>query len=158
MLKYILGLWGLLIAFAGAAMANPACAVCAVAIVGGVEALSKAGVPHYVSGPWIGAAVLLIFYISAKLFEKFWRFWGYGAASAMLALSSLLYVYPSLGEAFGANRFTFSLMAGAAAFGFSQDFYQHLKERNGGRAHFPFEKVAMALAWLGLCSLVFYLI
>ena len=38
----------------------------------------------------------------------------------------------------------------------SSDFYQWMKARNGGHAHFPFEKVAVPVVALLLVSAYFY--
>ena len=49
----------------------------------------------------------------------------------------------------------FSALLGMFIYIYSQKFYQWMKARNGGHAHFPFEKVVLPLGLLLLAS--FYL-
>ena len=56
---------------------------------------------------------------------------------------------------FGIDAFLISMFVGAFAFWISQFIYQKMKEKNGGHAHFPFEKVVMAVIFLLLTSVIF---
>ena len=49
----------------------------------------------------------------------------------------------------------FSTLLGAAVFVYVSRFYQWLKARNGGHAHFPFEKVVLPVGALFLLSVYF---
>lgn len=49
-------------------------------------------------------------------------------------------------------RFLASVLLGAGIYIVSQKGYGFLKEKNGGHAHFPFEKVALPLVFLGVAS------
>ena len=53
------------------------------------------------------------------------------------------------------DPFLFSVLVGAAVMILSSDFYQWMKSRNGGHAHFPFEKVFVPVVALLLVSLYF---
>ena len=53
------------------------------------------------------------------------------------------------------DTFLISMLAGAFAFWLSQFIYQKMKNKNGGHAHFPFEKVVMAIIFLLLTSIIF---
>lgn len=54
------------------------------------------------------------------------------------------------------DPFLFSTVLGALVMVWSSDFYQWMKARNGGHAHFPFEKVAVPVVALLLVSVYFY--
>ena len=49
----------------------------------------------------------------------------------------------------------FSTILGALTFIYVSKFYQWMKARNGGHAHFPFEKVVLPVAALALLSVWF---
>ena len=49
----------------------------------------------------------------------------------------------------------FSTILGMLLFIYSQKFYQWMKARNGGHAHFPFEKVVLPVVWLLAGSVYF---
>lgn len=51
------------------------------------------------------------------------------------------YVPKVIGYVFYTDAILFSAVVGALTYVLSQKLYQVLKERNGGHAHFPFEKV-----------------
>ena len=54
------------------------------------------------------------------------------------------------------DPFLFSVIAGAVVLILSNRFYQWMKAKNGGHAHFPFEKVAVPVLALALLSVYFY--
>jgi uncharacterized membrane protein (UPF0136 family) len=145
------------------ALANPACPVCLVAIGGAIEVTRVLGLPAVVAGVWIGALFMLSYYFMQKLMEHMkWTFRGYSLVSAAVTLSMVPLVHgymPYSGSAyFGLDAFYISMLAGAAAFWASQAVYEAMKAKNGGRAHFPFEKVVMALVFLTAASACFNLI
>jgi hypothetical protein len=77
-----------------------------------------------------------------------------------LALVPLVYnIVPwRADEYLGIDAFLVSMAAGALAFEVSQRIYQRMKARHGGHAHFPFEKVVMAIAFTAAASAIFYFI
>lgn len=52
------------------AVANPACAVCTVAIGASLEIARRIGVPDSVVGLWAGALLTLLGYWTIKFFDK----------------------------------------------------------------------------------------
>lgn len=149
------------IGLSGAASANPACIVCTVAIGAALEISRLLGVPDAVVGVWVGALFLITYYFTIKFLEyKKWTFRFYRAAMGALTLALVPAVYEIIpyGAAryMGVDAFLISMAAGALAFEISQRIYQRMKAAHGGRAHFPFEKVVMALAFLGAVSAAFY--
>ena len=53
------------------------------------------------------------------------------------------------------DPFLFSSLVGFIAFILSQKLYEFMKKKNGGHAHFPFEKVVLPVVILFLLSLIF---
>ena len=143
-----------------AASANPACVVCAAAFAAFFEIARSIGVKDTAIAVWLGAMWLLMWYVSVKFFERAkWDFKGYKTLNAVLVITTVpltysyvpwkAYVY------FGVDAILIAMIAGALAFWGSQAFYQFLKRKNGGRAHFPFEKVALACAFVLVASIIF---
>ena len=54
------------------------------------------------------------------------------------------------------DPFLLSAVAGALMFIASMQLYERMKTKNGGHAHFPFEKVAVPVLALALLSVYFY--
>jgi hypothetical protein len=48
------------------------------------------------------------------------------------------------------------IMEGSTVFFFAAKLYELLKERNNGRAHFPYEKIAFPVIALLILTAIFY--
>jgi hypothetical protein len=126
--------------------------------VAGLEIARRLGVSDSVVGIWGGALLLMTYFFSAKAFERLkWTFRGYKTVCAIAVLSIVPWIMTYI-PADGRAMFLCSMAAGAAVFAVSQIVYQKTKAANGGHPHFPFEKVAMAVAALAITSIVFYYI
>ena len=146
------------------ALANPACAVCTIAVGASLEIARRLGVDDSVVGVWTGAFFVLMGFWTIKYFEK--KNWNFKWRNPILliicfAMIGFLYFgelnYHS--EVIGIlyiDPFLFSAMVGAAVLMLSSDFYQWMKKKNGGHAHFPFEKVFVPVAALFAASMYFY--
>lgn len=152
------------------AYANPACAVCTVAVAAGLEIARKLGVDDGVIAVWAGALLALIGYWTILWFEKKgWRFKGRNLLLILLSFSMIGAVYikdlvytPEPILIFYLDPFLFCGIIGALLLIYSSVFYQWMKKNNGGHAHFPFEKVVLpivalviasyAVDYLGICA------
>ena len=142
--------------------ANPACAVCTVGVVVGLEIARKLGVDDGVIGIWAGALLALIGYWTILWFDKKgWNFKFRNCILMLLSLSMLGGVYikdlvytPKPILIFYMDPFLFCGITGAIILIYSSVFYQWMKAKNGGHAHFPFEKVLLPIAALVLSSYV----
>ncbi|MGN0903869.1 MAG: hypothetical protein ACI4PW_01810 [Alphaproteobacteria bacterium] len=156
-------------AFAFPALANPACAVCTIAVGASLEIARRLGVADTVIGVWFGAFLILMFFWLVKWFDKKnWNFTGRNILLFVLTFSLAVFLYVDFfGPAvlvyspqpiliFYLDPFLFSTLLGAGVLYYSSEFYQWMKRRNGGHAHFPFEKVVVPIVALGLLSAVFY--
>ena len=156
--------------FALPAYANPACAVCTVAVAAGLEIARKLGVDDGVIAVWAGALLALVGYWTILWFEKKgWNFKGRNLLLMLLSFSMIGAVYikdlvytPEPILIFYLDPFLFCAILGALLLIYSSVFYQWMKKNNGGHAHFPFEKVVLpvvaliiasyAVNYLGLCA------
>lgn len=148
----------------GKALANPACAVCTIAVGASLELARYMGVDDSVVGLWAGALLALIGYWTILWFDKKgWNFKGRNLLLITLSVAMIGFMYisemtyaPSPILIFYIDPFLFATILGALTLIYSSAFYQWMKKKNGGHAHFPFEKVFIPVAALGLLSVLFY--
>jgi hypothetical protein len=55
------------------------------------------------------------------------------------------------------DRLLLGIIVGSSAFYFAASWYEYMKEKNNGRAYFPYQKVAMPVGILIILSLIFFL-
>lgn len=143
------------------ASANPACAVCTVAIGASLEVARRLGVSDAVVGLWAGALLTLLGYWTIKFFDKKgWYFWGRNAFLILLSVSMIGFIY--LGDIpyspiwicgfLYIDPVLFGALLGMIVFIGVEKLYDWMKKKNGGKAHFPFEKVVLPVVVLGLIS------
>lgn len=162
MLMFLI-LFGLLI-YAAPVLANPACAVCTVAVAASLEIARYLGVDDSVVGVWAGAFLALLGYWMIVWFDKKkWYFPGRDFILIALSVAMIGFMYiseiqysPKILLIFYLDPFLFSTIIGALVLILSNRFYQWMKAKNGGHAHFPFEKVAVPVVALALVSVYFY--
>lgn len=146
--------------------AHAICPVCTVAVGAGLGLARWLGVDDTVTGLWIGAlTVSMSAWTVNWLAKKKWRFqpnfWLVLAAYAALIFLPLWHqgiVGHPLNTLWGIDKVLLGSVIGAVVFALMVRAYEILKKRNGGHAHFPFQKVAMPIAPLLALSLAFYLI
>ena len=142
--------------FPGQSLANPACAVCTIAIGASLEIARNLGVEDAVVGLWAGALLTLLGYWTIVLFDK--KKWLIFISVSMLGfvyLHEIVYSPKVIWYIFYLDPVLFSALLGMAIYIFSQKFYLRMKALNGGHAHFPFEKVVLPLGLLLGFSLYF---
>ena len=139
------------------AYANPACAVCTVAVAASLEIARYFGVDDSVVGVRAGALLALLgFWLIVWFDKKNWRF--AGRDFWLIALSVAMIGFMYVGEMsyrpepllflLYLDPFLFSGIAGAVVLILSNRFYQWMKAKNGGQAHITFEKVRIRyLPW-----------
>lgn len=145
------------------AIANPACAVCTIAVGASLELARHFGVDDSVVGVWAGAFLVLLGFWTIKWFDKKgWNFKGRDFTLLFLSVAMIGFMYISKMTyaaspilIFYIDPFLFSVIIGALILIYSADFYQWMKKRNGGHAHFPFEKVVVPVVALAAVSVYF---
>ena len=150
--------------YPSAVLANPACAVCTVAIGASLELARKLGVADAVVGLWAGALLTLLGYWTILFFDKKnWRFPGRDFVLMAVSVGMIGFIYIKevvytpviIWNVFYLDPILFSTILGMLLFIYSQKFYQWMKAKNGGHAHFPFEKVVLPVVWLLAASVFF---
>lgn len=153
----------LVAAFSANAFANPACAVCTIAVGASLEVARRLGVDDSVVGVWAGAFLTLIGFWTIKWFDKKgWNFAGRDFWIIVISIAMIGFVYiseikyqPEAILIFYIDPFLFATIVGALVLIGSSEFYQWMKRKNGGHAHFPFEKVVVPVVALVLVSVYF---
>lgn len=163
MFKLLSFLSALLIPFKS--FANPACPVCMVTVGASLYLAEKSGLDKCVIGVWSGALLSIFGYFAMRYFNhKNWHFTGRDFLLMTLSISSISFIYmtqltytPAIIGFLYIDSFLLSNLCGAFIFIFGIHFYEWLKEKNSGHAHFPFEKVVVPVLCVALISLLFYL-
>ena len=153
------------LALTASAWANPACAVCTVAVGASLEIARQLGVDDSVVGVWAGAMLAIIGFWTIRWFEKKgWNFKGRDWTLIIVSVAMIGFMYiseikytPQVIGIFYLDPFLFSTVLGALVMVWSSDFYQWMKARNGGHAHFPFEKVVLPIVFFAGREFVFNL-
>ncbi len=160
-MSVFLGL-AMVLLFTSKVLANPACAVCTVAVGASLEVARRYGVDDAVVGVWAGAMLALLGYWLILWFEKKnWNFIGRDLLLMVISVGSIGFMYinmPYQAKVIGIfymDPLLFSTILGALTFIYVSKFYQWMKAKNGGHAHFPFEKVVLPVLALALLSIYF---
>lgn len=147
-----------------AGKAEAVCPVCVVAVSSGVGLCRWLGVDDLISGVWIGGLTVSIIMWSLnwlknkKINFKFPVF--VVSIIAYLFVFFPLYIFEIIGHPsntfWGVDKLLFGIIAGSLVFIFSDWLHNFLKEKNGGKSFFPYQKVAVPLACLAVISAIFY--
>lgn len=160
------------IAAAGLFFAKKALAVCPLCVIvagSGIELSRLFGVDDSITGLWIGGLIVsMIIWTVFWLDKKHIKFKGKTILTAFgyYAITILpLYFYGILGNAqnslfnlyiFYFDKLIIGIITGSFGFYFGSNLYDYIKEKNQGKAHFPFQKVVMPVAPLIILSILFY--
>ncbi len=157
-------IFGLSVAFVfglmNKAFANPACAVCTIAVGASLGIARKMGLEDNIVGLWAGAFLALMGYWMIKWFDKKgWKFFGRDFVLIALSVGMIGFMYISdlvyspipILYVLYLDAFLFSTILGAVILIYTSAWYQWMKRKNG-KAHFPFEKVVIPVVALVLAS------
>lgn len=138
------------------AFANPACAVCTIAIGASLEIARKLNIDDCIVGLYAGAFLALLGYWTIKFMgKKNWTFKGMPLLSMLINFSMIGFMYvtdltytPKIIGIFYIDPFLFMSFIGFISIPLTTYLYQSMKAKNGGHAHFPFEKVFIPVVTL----------
>ena len=144
------------------------CPICAVGAVAGLELARVLGVDDSIVGLWVGGLLVAVSaWTVAWLAKKKWTFSGYAIATTLFYYAITLvpmYYMKMLGapviafQGWPLSRFVIAILPGSLIFWAAEEWYVDVKNMNGGKAHFPFEKIVFPLGSLLVASLVYYVI
>lgn len=152
-----------------ASSAYAQCPVCTVAVIGGVGFTRWLHIDDTISGLWVGALLMslslwTINWLNSKKIKFFGRkplilvFYYFLTIAPMYWTGFIGHPLNKVGGQSGIDKLVFGIIIGTIIYYPSVYMYQYLKERNGGRPHFPFEKIVFALVPLIIASVIFYFI
>lgn len=161
--RFLTAFFGLLM-MSVQAFGNPACVVCTVAIGASLSVARYFGVDDCVVGVWTGAFLSILGYWLIRFFDRHgWHFAGRNVLLMGVSVASVGFVYvaqltynPIIIGFLYIDSFLLSNLIGAGVFIAAMHFYEWLKMKNGGHAHFPFEKVVLPFAAVFLTALIFH--
>jgi len=144
------------------------CPICTVAVGAGVGLSRWLGIDDSIIGLWIGGLIVsMIVWTIAWLKSKNISFKGLGLITTIswyLLTIIPLYFMDIIGHPLnslcncGLDKLLMGVIVGSLGFWFAAEWYFYLKEKNNGRAYFPFQKVVMPISPLVIMSIIFYLI
>lgn len=162
MKKIYLGLAAFTSLTIGTAQAQ--CPVCTVAAIGGVGLARWLKIDDTITGIWIGGLLVSVSLWTINwLKAKKWRFWQDNIIVPLfyyLTTIIPLYTYKIIGHPgnlfWKMDKLVLGIIIGSIFFMGITLKYQEIKQRNNGRAQFPFQKVVLPVLTLSLLSLIFY--
>lgn len=142
------------------------CPVCAVAVGAGVGLSRFLGVDDLITGLWIGALTVSMIMWTINWFNKKnikFKFKNLVIIIGYLFLIIVpLYFMGIIGYLnpffLFLDKLSVGIILGSFVFWGMAVWYLHLKEKNGGHAYFPFQKVAMPVGSLIVLSFIIYLL
>jgi len=148
--------------FSGVAKAM--CPICVVAVGAGLGLSRWLGVDDVVSSTWIGALLLALIMWTLTWFKK--KGWVFSYDWMVVALAYYLLTYVPLYYAgilghplntiFGLDKIIFGTVVGTVVFLLAHRLHLYLKQKNGGKSFFAYQKVLLPVLSLVLISLLFY--
>ena len=148
------------------ALANPACTTLCPIIVGASLTLAqRMGVKDEVVGVLAGALLAIFGYWMIRFCEKHhWNFPLRNLILMLLSVGSIGFVYMGTLEykpglhwnLLYIDSFLLAALCGACAHILGVNLYAFLKEKNGGHAHFPFEKVVIPILFDAIVCWIFW--
>lgn len=147
--------------------AKAVCPVCIVAIGAGLGLSEYLGIDDTIAGIWIGGLIVGMIAWTINWFNK--KNWKFGNKDLRDILVTIIYyvmvIWPlwaknfignSTNKLFGIDKLALGITIGSIAFLSATLWYNNIKKKNEGHAHFPFQKVVWPVASLIIFSFVFY--
>lgn len=147
--------------------AKAVCPVCIVAVGAGLGLSEYLGIDDTIAGVWIGGLIVGMIAWTINWFNK--KNWKFGNKDLRDILVTIIYyvmvIWPlwaknfigdPTNKLFGLDKLALGIIVGSIAFLGATLWYNNIKKKNDGHAHFPFQKVAWPVASLIIFSFVFY--
>lgn len=166
MQKKIIKISLLLITIFWAIPAKAVCPACTIAVASGLGLSRYFGIDDTVIGVWVGS-----FLMSMTLWTINWlnskKIKFYGRKILITIFYYGLTIWPlytmdiighSANKILGIDKLVFGTILGTILFMVANSVYQYIKNKNNGRAHFPFQKIAIPVGTLASTSLILYFV
>jgi hypothetical protein len=140
------------------------CPLCVVAVAGGIELSRWLKIDDFITGLWIGGLIVsLIYWTIDFLNKKNIKFW---LKNLWVILGWYILIFlgiywsgissPEILNYSFLTKLNLGIILGSISFWFGAELYYYLKEKNNGKAYFPFQKVVMPVLPLLILSILFY--
>lgn len=144
------------------------CPICTIAVGAGIGLSRWLGIDDSITGLWVGGLTVSMITWTLSWFEKKnIKFKGIKIVTILgyyLLVIVPLYFMGMLANPVNAiystwvDKLLIGVVVGSVGFWLGAEWYYSMKEKNGGHAYFPFQKVVMPIAPLILMSIIFYLL
>lgn len=140
------------------------CPICTIAVGAGVGFSRWLGIDDTIIGLWVGGLIVsLALWTINWLIKRNYNFLFRSAIVVVgyyaLVIGPLFYsqiIGHPLNILWGTDKIVLGTAIGSAVFFFGERLYAWLKIKNGGQAHFPFEKIVLPVAPLIVASFIFF--
>lgn len=142
------------------------CPICTIAVGAGVGFSRWLGVDDAITGLWVGGLTVSMIiwtldWFQRKNFNFKWKTAITIIAYYLLVIAPLYFMGLIANQALAIyggwlDKLLLGIILGSIGFWFGAQLYFDLKEKNGGRAYFPFQKVVMPVGALIIMSIIFY--
>ncbi|MDO4870477.1 MAG: hypothetical protein Q3996_00030 [Candidatus Saccharibacteria bacterium] len=140
------------------------CPICTVTVGAGLALAEKIGVDMLVVSVWVGGLLASMTMWSINWLEtkqKTFKFYRLVMVLLFYVLTFITlhftdFLWNEGNTLFGIDKIILGTAAGTAVFIGASQFYQYLKQKNNGHAHFPFEKVVIPIISLVILSIIAY--
>jgi len=144
--------------------AKAVCPICTIVVGAGLSVSRLIGIDDTISGLWVGGLLVSLILWTINFLKKkninfplrdVAVFLGYYAIVVIpLCLSHM--IGNPFNVIFGIDKLVAGIVLGSIFFYLGAALYNYLKEKNGGKAMFPYQKVVMPILPLIILSIVFY--
>lgn len=144
--------------------AQAVCPVCVVVVGAGIGIAEEFGVSDTIIGLWVGAFIIAMAWWTVNwLVKKNWCFKGCGSitflAYYLLTLVPLYYnglIGKELNKMWGIDKLLLGVLVGSVLFFLGERYHFYLKEKNGNKVYFPFQRVVVPVVALIIATIAFY--
>lgn len=149
----------------GMPQAHAVCPICTIAVGAGVGLSRWLGIDDMIAGLWIGGLTVSMIMWTLSWFDKK-KIHFKGRHLVTICSYYVLIVVPlfftgimghALNTLWGVDKLLIGIIGGSVVFYGGAWWYERVKKKNNGHAHFPFQKVVMPIAPLILLSILFYI-
>ena len=139
--------------------------ICPIVVAGTLTLMERYGIDNTISGLWIGGALVICSLLTIDWLKKWKSHWSIDVGTFVFFYASTfipLYYRHIVGDPtkrlWGMDKTLLGVVIGSVFLYLGDWGYRIIKEKNGGKAWFPFQKAVMPILPLAIFSLIFYLI